>query len=293
MNYYVTMGEFMNSNNILSAIFQPSDIVYTGNLYANLPASNSEFFCINPVKDLSSRADENVSVFRNFLIEFDDAMLADQYIAVDKLKKHGLAPTTVTFSGSKSLHLIYSLADSLDIYYKSAFNALSYEITEITGLVPDPACKNPSRLSRMPNFVRQLSNGDTAVQTEISYGGPYILSSKLNELCTKYRIPLSAPEISLITAEDNPNMTLDSFKQLLPRLPGLYTKISTAYSWARPSGMYEELFKLTLWCIDRSGAPLSVIVAYMEEKVFPHLRASGYPEHKLRKPILNAYNWKK
>lgn len=112
----------------------------------------TEFFVLNPLKDLSSSKLENVTKFRNVLIEIDGKSLPwqEQYIE-EKLK---LPFTTKVYSGNKSFHYILSLEQpmpDLDTYRKLV--AHIYAVVKHA----DPACKNANRLTRLGGVIR--SNG--------------------------------------------------------------------------------------------------------------------------------------
>lgn len=112
----------------------------------------AQFFTINPLQKGKTRADNNVSVFRNFLFEIDEIPLEDQIPLFAKAK---FPFTTMVFSGRKSYHLILSLdkdlesRDDYDAIWKAIEKALS-----LHGAKVDKKCKNPSRLSRLANAKR-------------------------------------------------------------------------------------------------------------------------------------------
>ena len=135
------------------------------------------FFCINPLhgtKDLNPieeyhtedkprRADANVVVYRNILIEMDSIPVEDQ---AEFIEKTGLPYTTSVFSGGKSIHYIISLETPIES--EKAYRKLVERIHKALGgkSVVDVACKNPSRFSRFPNAQRP--DKDNAVQTQLS-----------------------------------------------------------------------------------------------------------------------------
>lgn len=125
------------------------------------PDSEDLFFSINELdghrdhnptesyhrSDKPRRADHNVVCLRNFLIELDEMPISEQQ---DYVYAH--VPTTASVhSGGKSIHFIISLEEplaSIDDYREVA--------ERLHLLLPkaDPACKNPSRLSRLPGRIR-------------------------------------------------------------------------------------------------------------------------------------------
>ncbi len=137
-----------------AALFDADDIVVSKESVA-APASEftatHQFFCINPMERISTLK-ENVTKFRNILVEFDELDPMDQwYLITEQLE---LPFTTCTYSGGNSLHFIISLTSEIT----------SGEYTELVGLLYkaignniDGKCGNPNRLSRLPGAVR----GDT------------------------------------------------------------------------------------------------------------------------------------
>lgn len=125
------------------------------------PAPDDTFFCINaldsyedrnPTKewhrpDLPRRADHNVTCFRNFLIELDGMPLEQQIAYVTSQ----VPVTSIVYSGGKSYHFIISLQDALPSLndYRQVARRLHTLLSQA-----DPACKNPSRLSRLPGVLR-------------------------------------------------------------------------------------------------------------------------------------------
>ncbi len=122
------------------------------------------FFAINPLdsrKDRAPlesyhhpskprRADHNVTVFRNILIEMDKGPLSEQWAYIAKID---LPFASCVYSGGKSYHFIVSLEEPCAD--RKAYDALVKRIYSVMGDRIDQACKNPSRLSRAPGFLRQ------------------------------------------------------------------------------------------------------------------------------------------
>ncbi len=102
--------------------------------------------CVNPVN--GARKDENVSRFRNFLVEIDGMPLADQIPYVESMK---MPYSAVVFSGNKSLHFAISLDEPLEsldgykFYGKWILNVMNKA---------DPNTFNPTRSIRMPGATR-------------------------------------------------------------------------------------------------------------------------------------------
>jgi hypothetical protein len=274
-------------NNVqLEKLFHSSEIVWTGDLYNPKNPANSVFFCINPLRSIEERKNENVSQYRNFLFEFDGVPLDAQYKALEQLKQ-SLPIATAVYSGSKSVHLIISMADTLTHDYRQAWLALSSEITYLTNLIADPSCKNPARLSRLAGSVRP----DTGKEQTLLYSGPLLKNAVVTNLINKYGLS-STGSGSRPSSEIDPDMSVEDFELKLKNHKGLLKKIRSVVDWAGPINMYPELLKLTLWAIDSTGVPQSTFTKFAEDNLFKHLIAAGYPEEKLYKPIDNAYSYK-
>ncbi|MBC7530080.1 MAG: hypothetical protein H7318_00785 [Oligoflexus sp.] len=121
------------------------------------------FFSINPLDGTRDRdpveayhhplkprrADANVTVFRNILVEMDKDTLADQLAIVND---RGMPYSSCVFSGGKSYHFILCLATPLES--RAAYDDMVMRIYRVLGDRIDPSCKNPSRLSRSPDHLR-------------------------------------------------------------------------------------------------------------------------------------------
>jgi hypothetical protein len=106
----------------------------------------------------NTRRTSDVAKFRNFLVEFDDISIKEQYEGVVELE---FPFSAITYSGNKSLHIILSLDEDLssesEYYFYSNWihNILSCYIGK-----PDNSTKSPSFLTRFPNVL--ADNGYTA-----------------------------------------------------------------------------------------------------------------------------------
>lgn len=130
------------------------------------PTSSTLWFSINPLH--TSRADANVTAYRNFLIEIDSMPLKEQIAYVTSR----LPVSSIVYSGSKSYHFIISLQTPLQIYSEYIRQAKA-----ILDAVPeaDKSTKNPSRLSRLPGVLRP----DTKLLQELLYLGQRVPISAL------------------------------------------------------------------------------------------------------------------
>lgn len=109
------------------------------------PTTNDLFFSINPMR--ISRKDENVTCFRNFLIEIDSLPLEEQ-IEYVRLR---VPVTSIVYSGGKSYHFIISLVQPL-----ASIEDYRHVAKRLHMLLPmaDKSTKNPSRFSRLPGVFR-------------------------------------------------------------------------------------------------------------------------------------------
>ena len=104
---------------------------------------------VNPL-DGKGVKDENVADYRYVLIESDSLPVERQNALMRELE---LPVVTLTYTGGKSLHAIVRVeAKDRDEYRRRV--AYIFDVCRKNGLDIDKACKNPSRLSRLPGFER-------------------------------------------------------------------------------------------------------------------------------------------
>jgi hypothetical protein len=113
---------------------------------AIIDTSEIKLVSLNPTKGF--RRDENVTAFRNFLIEVDDMDLADQLRYVDGMQ---LPYSVCVFSGNKSLHFSICLEDSLPSY-KLYYYYATWILNIMSGA--DQKTKNPTRSIRFAGAIR-------------------------------------------------------------------------------------------------------------------------------------------
>lgn len=111
-----------------------------------ISTSEIKLISINPVKGF--RRDENVTSFRNFLIEIDSMPLADQLKYADDML---LPYSACVFSGNKSLHFAVCLDDGLPSY--KVYYYYANWILRIMAKA-DQKTKNPTRSIRFPGAIR-------------------------------------------------------------------------------------------------------------------------------------------
>lgn len=105
---------------------------------------------VNPL-DGKGVKDENVTDYRYVLIESDSLTVEQQNALMHDLE---LPIVTLTYTGGKSLHAVCRIdaGNSREEYRKRV--AYMFDVCEKNGLRIDKACKNPSRLTRLPGFQR-------------------------------------------------------------------------------------------------------------------------------------------
>lgn len=130
------------------------------------PEYNSQagiLFCVNPMK-VGRRLNENVTSFRNALIEYDDISKEEQ---VERLLDSGLPILSMTDSGNKSVHAIVRVDASNAKDYKRKVVELHGALEAKYGSPCDPANKNPSRLTRLAGATRGM-NTQQLLYTEVN-----------------------------------------------------------------------------------------------------------------------------
>jgi hypothetical protein len=141
-----------NADKFFETLFEPNERtcfsreVYETRLKENYITADL-FFAINPLKD--NRRDSNVTSFRNILCEFDNLTIPEQ---LEFIKKSGVPFTALTFSGSKSIHMIISLEKPLANI--AEYRALVKRIYAKLAPHVDTSTGNPSRFSRIPGAIR-------------------------------------------------------------------------------------------------------------------------------------------
>ena len=162
----------------LHALFRPGELVFAGDKFGKTVRERDEWcerwqkgepipplLCVNPLKPgggvtaggkPSPRCDDAVAVFRHAVAEFDGMPLAEQF---QFWAGWGLgAASAVTFSGSKSLHVLLRVDCADRAEWDRAVKS------ELFGrkLIPlgcDRTCVNPSRLTRLAGARRADKGG--------------------------------------------------------------------------------------------------------------------------------------
>ncbi len=279
---------------------------YVGDLTS---APNLQFYSINPTS--GHRSSATVTEYRNFLFESDTIALDVQKDMINELVRT-FPIRLVTFSGSKSYHIIVSLADTPDVepgsdigttWYKAAWKAIASELTELSkkslwklgvtlpdDFLFDTSCSDPSRLSRTPLALRN----ELVVQTVLHEQGKLLSVAELTGLMNKHQ-DKSKKRVQHEIIEEVDYMALESFEKLLfvrQSLHYIKLQFEQERNWQAPSGHYNKLFKLALWVYESTGVPKETLLTYLQKHTFPVILASGYPRDPAR-AIHDAYNFKK
>ena len=116
----------------------------------------------NPL-DGNGCKNDNVTEYRFALIESDQLELEKQNAIIHQLE---LPCAALVYSGGKSLHAIVHIDAPDYAEYRKRVDYL-YSVCQKNGLALDQACRNPSRLSRMPGATR---NGQKQYLMETNFG---------------------------------------------------------------------------------------------------------------------------
>lgn len=289
----------MNKSLFFNVLFNKGELICSGDIKStNLSESvYGNFFSINAM--VNKRSDLNVTSFRNFLFEMDNIPIKDQLLIWNKLSD---VVTSVTYSGGKSLHAIISLEEPLKATPGSRQGVMTYKkvwermAAYLDGKLMelgyrcgedgffDSACKNPSRLSRVPGAVR--SNGK---EQKLE-----ILNSRLSKqrFINFFNFDYDEVKVDMISnrAVNNAVASTSEFWRICPT--GLKNELRYV-DWADSAGMYPKLLRLSLWAIDSTGVDKETLIEVLWEKTFPKLLEAGYPKQKLTTAVNHAYTSKR
>jgi len=309
------VSDFENGDGVCIGGFKAVDIVEVSSEFAELDLSSNEFICINPIDHsydfghkekpyynqyVPRRADVNVSEFRNFLFEMDSTDLDTQLKILENSK---IPFYKITYSGSKSYHAILALKEGLNLpvndiegvfQYKNIWKrlqayidltaiAVGFELPDGKTSFIDPSCKNPSRLTRMGDSIR--NNGNLQKIHHIGEKMSIIDFEDLLNQC-----PNLDNKVKNVVVSDFSINSTEDFWKLCP--VGLKNKLKYV-DWAGSEGMYPELLKLTYWAIDSTGVDKDTFLDILWDRTFLKLIEAGYPESKLKLAINDAYNDKR
>lgn len=317
----------------LNSIFTSDDLVYVAGALQEVGGYNNPrllsleeldahmlpehcFFSINPLVPSklnrnirpdgskgSIRASANVATFKNFLFESDSLPIELQKQLLPILAEH-VSIRLATFSGSKSIHMIVSVADTLFTssikdpvqLYKQIWEGLHDKLDKLVrdylaseGVsaplkIFDTATKDPSRLSRLPGALRG------SIEQAVVYQGGLIAADELLALSSEAKLK------QYDGANTNVDASIDvaTFERKLrstSSLSFLRDRLEYPDRWTSSANMYTEMFRYTLWCLDATSVPFNVLDAYLTKRVYPAILSKGYPRDP-RAGVLAAYEFK-
>ena len=300
------------SKQLFSRLFHGDDRIVAGNRFCKRPElvgnvlnnyENPEFYTINaihPTLDFrtpiaskpGSRAAINVTKLKTFMFEFDDMPIKNQKRF---LLNCGIPWTGIVFSGGKSYHALLSLKEPLEgahtvegvNRYKILHQRISAFLNEKVKKLEagmwevDNATKDPARLSRFPNSLRQGK-----VQEVIHIGeemSPKDFENLIEEC------PLITTRKTVIVP---PECSADSEEKFWALCPSSLRRELRYVGWAKPSGNYYKIYKLTLWAIDATDVSKDVFMSILHKHTFPWLDRQGYRSNP-EKGVHDAFLYKR
>lgn len=108
------------------------------------------FIMVNPYDGGERRKVDNITSFRNALIESDSVSLEEQLQLMLNLR---LPCRAIVYSGNKSYHAVIAI-DAANANEYAQRIRFTMEVCKAAGLEPDQACKNANRLTRLPGAMR-------------------------------------------------------------------------------------------------------------------------------------------
>jgi hypothetical protein len=145
---------------------------------SQVPMDTTILVGVNPQKVGSmTRADENVSAYRSFLVELDEGTIEEQ---IAYLNASGLPKSAMIFSGSKSVHTLITL--DKDLPNEEIYRFFAEWILK-TLPKADQKTKNPSRGIRFPGVVRP----ETGDMQKLLWIGKRVPLVKLQAYLAKHR----------------------------------------------------------------------------------------------------------
>lgn len=237
-------------------------------------SSDCQFFSINPLHPSTTRKDDSVSSYRNFLFEFDcdeDGNAIPLETQLSFMSNPDFYFSTAVYSGSKSIHFILSLDDELESYdeYKRWHKALSQAIKKTVGFSPDRSASNPSRFSRYPNVIRADKD---VLQNLLDIRGIYTQE----ELIEKMGLTFETPRVRAAPLQQITSVHL---------LPKWIIRIAFGYDKV-PAGARNSTFYGIACETAKLGMDKSVIFDFLA----PIWNQMGKNDSELSKILDSAYN---
>ena len=298
-------------------LFKPGEGICTGDAYAisvKSYATEGQYFSINPLavnrdydwarkpeersEYVGRRADINVTAFRSFMFEIDSLDLESQ---LSLFRNSKIPFTSIVYSGGKSYHAILSVDESVvnDEHtlgaiedYKRLWKRLEAQLTKearqsginFNGTLIDGSCKNPSRLSRYPDFLRSNGNYQSLVQLVDA-----ISLEEFNDLIEECPMVAETTIGEYADVAEDPLENVEDFQSACPS--DLMRKLKIV-DWACSEGMYPYLLRYTLWAIDSTNVSKETFIEFLDKYTFVSLLKRGYPASKLVAAVNDAYRMK-
>jgi RecA-family ATPase len=112
------------------------------------------YYCINPLPKDSRRRKESLAAYRHILVEFDHIPKTEQYQLIIQSR---IPCAAIVDSGGKSIHAIVKV-DASDL--RQAEQRASALMEHFKDYGVDTQCRDPSRLSRFVDVVREDTGGE-------------------------------------------------------------------------------------------------------------------------------------
>ena len=138
---------------------------YAKDIWPHMIHTDALKFSINPIKE--RRTGENVTHINSLLFEMDkdsngNIIPRDTQIAL--FNSSGLPYSTMTWSGTKSVHVIVRLDEPVSEYwFRPLWRAIERVLTK-HGCSIDPATMKIPQISRMPNSIRDNGNQQDLIE---------------------------------------------------------------------------------------------------------------------------------
>lgn len=183
----VTSGNY-GAHSIEQSEIGPVINLKTPNKQFTISEDDIQLVGINPIKGF--KTDNNVTAYRNFMLELDDGTIAQQ---IKYIKDSGIPYSACVFSGNKSMHYVIALTQG---YSESIWRFVNQWILNILKAA-DQQNKSPSRGVRFPGNKRK--NGAKKMQVLKELHGR-ITQSDLNNWLAKF--PDKKPRIEAPPVEN-------------------------------------------------------------------------------------------
>lgn len=144
--------------NLFNILFDENDYVfvapdlYKGEVILRDDVKDGQYYCLNAVKPNTGRKLEDISKFRNFLIEMDKFEMDFNKKWDYVVNEMGIPFSACIYSGNKSLHFVVSLENPLAD--AKTYNLFAQWLKNIFKNA-DSSCLQPQKLTRFPNGMNK------------------------------------------------------------------------------------------------------------------------------------------